>query len=662
MSSSRSSPRTRIPAPSSRALFIVPSLVIAAMVAACVIGVLATTTGPAPVFKVTPIIEYGLPVMKGLTNLATATTIGGLLLATLILPRTSPGYGYALDVSACGALVWTVSAAAATVLTFLSVAGTVPPEIFGPSLGQFLTQIELGRAWLATVLAASALTLLCFAVRNQTAVAFVMIAAFAAMVPVSLQGHAAGAGSHTAAASALWLHVAASAAWIGGLLALVLTHRRVPEAQASNALTRYSSIALVSFIVLTTAGTVGAALRLQSPEQLLTTDWGRLLSGKVVLLLALGVLGAYYRTRLLTKPARPSAVRSRIWRLVIVELAIMGGASGFATVLSRTSPPVVEQIANTPSQRLTGQDLPLPFSPLRVLDAWSLDPVWLLVAGLGIAAYIRAVVQLRRRGEPWPTWRGASWVVGMVLLYYVTSGAPNVYSPYLITAQTVGQGVLILTVPLLLVLSAPTSLLLRAARPRSDGSRGVREWAVLVVQSRVAAVATHPIVTVALFACSMILLYTPTVLRWVLEDPVGQQWATAQFLLVGILFCQSILETGQEGRGNPYPLRLMALLVALVSLTIFGLTLLTRNDLLLPSWYGIIAEGWEVDPLSAQQAAGVTLWAVVTLPALILTAILGYQWTHADREQFRNRPETIPGWDGHTGANVPATPSRDRHR
>ena len=645
-------------------MVLVPALIITTMVGASIIAVLVTTAGTAPVFEVSPIVEYGLPAVKGITNLAAAAKIGGLLLAAVVLPKTSPGWGFALDLSAGGALIWTVSAAAATMLTFFSVAGSVRPEILGPSIGQFLTQIELGQAWLATILTASALTFLCFAVRNHSAVALVTILAFAALVPLSLQGHAAGAGSHTAASSALWLHVAASAAWIGGLLAFVLTHRRLPDTEAWTALKRYSTIALVSFIVLATAGTVGAALRLRSPEQLLTTEWGQLLSAKVLILLALGAAGAYYRRNFLTSTAKAPPGRSRIWRLVIAELAVMGVASGFATVLARTPPPVVEQIAVTPSERLTGQELPLPFSPIRALDAWSVDPVWLLVAGLSVTAYVRAVIRLKRQGERWPASRTISWVVGMALLCYVTSGAANIYATYLVSVQMLGQVTLALMVPLLLVLGAPIPLLLRAVPPRGDGSRGVREWSLLLVQSRAAAVLTHPIVTAVLFIGSMTLLLATPVLGWAVEDPVGQQWVNVQFVLVGFLLCQSLIGAGHGARHTPYPLRLLVLLTVMVFLAVFGLALLGGNALLLPDWYGVIAEGWSVDPLSDQKAAGGIAWAVGMLPTLALAAILGSQWARHIRQRAQHPlehaepPRGVPASAG----NVAAVPAREPDR
>ncbi|MGI9824422.1 cytochrome c oxidase assembly protein [Agromyces sp. Marseille-Q5079] len=619
-----------------RRVVLIPALIIVAALSASTVAVLLTTAGAAPLFEISPVIEYGLPAAKSIVNLAAAATIGGLLTASVVLARSSPGWGLVLDIAAVGGLVWTAGAAAATVLTYLNVAGPVRPEVFGPGLGQFLTQIDLGRAWLATLLTGAVLTILCFAVRSHTGVAAVTILAFAALIPLALQGHAAGAGSHTAASSALWLHVAASASWIGGLLALVLVHRKLQGVQAHTALKRYSTIALASFVVLVTAGTIGAAVRLSSPEQLLSTGWGLLLLGKVLILLILGAAGAYYRRGFLTQPASPGSSQRAIWRLVIAELALMGVASGLAAVLSRTPPPVVEQIAVSASERLTGQPLPPMFGLDSAFTVWAPDPIWLLLAGLGVVSYLRAVTHLRRRGGSWPASRTVSWMAAMVLLWYLTNGAPGVYSTYLLSTQLLVFMTFAFVLPLLLILGSPVTLLTISVPKREDGSRGAREWTRVVLESRPVTVLTHPIVAASLLVASLILYSIPASLKWAVTDPVGQQWANLHLLLIGLVFYSSFVGTRTRSQPAAGPLRLLTPLVVIAFLAVYGLMLASGPELLLPEWYGVIIEGWPLDPLSDQQNAGVITFAAVSVPALILGVILGRRWK-------RRKPTNEPG-------------------
>ncbi len=65
---------------------------------------------------------------------------------------------------------------------------------------------------------------------------------------------------------------------------------------------------------------------------------------KSAALVAIGVLGAVHRRRTIRSLAAEPGRRGPFWTLVLVELAVMGVASGFAVALGRTATPV-DQVA-----------------------------------------------------------------------------------------------------------------------------------------------------------------------------------------------------------------------------------------------------------------------------------------------------------------------------
>ncbi len=173
-------------------------------------------------------VRYGLPAAKLIVNLSAAGTIGALLLACFALSPRHPEFNRTLDVAAASAAVMTVASAITGLLTFVSVTG-IPfslDQTFTDGLSSFVTSISLGQAWLGTTLIAAAVTVLCFAVRNQTALAFVTALALLSLLPMAQQGHAADTAGHDAAITALGLHIAFAAIWLGGLLTVVLIRRR----------------------------------------------------------------------------------------------------------------------------------------------------------------------------------------------------------------------------------------------------------------------------------------------------------------------------------------------------------------------------------------------------------------------------------------------------
>ncbi len=595
---------------------------------------------PFPIQDPGPIARWGLPVAKLLVNLGAAGMIGALVLAVWALAPAKKEFDLALDIAAASAAVMTVASAATGVLTFLVVTGETLDlgEAFGQKLGLFVTSIELGQAWLTTTLVAAAVTVLCFAVRNHTALVFVAALAVFSLVPMAQQGHAAGAAGHNAAVADLGLHLVFAAAWLGGLLTIVLLRRQLEADRLPVVLARYSTVALISFIVVAISGYASAALRIGTWDQL-ATQYGVLVLAKVAALIALGLFGALQRRFLINRIARGEASASRdFWFLVVIELAFMGLASGVAAALARTATPVTEEVgsvARTPAQILTG--VPLPPWPewYRYFTEWNADLIWLLLCGFGIFFYLAGVWRLRRRGDHWPVYRTVLWVAGLLLLAYITNGGVNVYEEVLFSAHMGAHMALTMGVPVLLVPGAPVTLAARAIHPRKDGSRGGREWILLAVHSRFASIIANPIVAAVLFAGSLWVFYYSPLFRWTMTDHIGHEWMIAHFLITGYLFVQSLIGIDPVPYRLPYPFRLVLLLGTMAFHAFFGLAIMSGTGLLLSDWYG--AMGWGTDALADQQLGGGIAWSVGEIPTVALAITVAVQWARSDEKESRRR-------------------------
>lgn len=274
-----------------------PAVLLATALLALVVALaIGGAAAAAPIDDPGAIVRFGLPTVKLIVNISIAVTLGALLLVLFAVPKESPAYNTTLDIAAASAAVWAVAGSANAVLSFLSITG-VPFSVdskFGDQLGYFLTEIEAGTTWVFTVLAAAAVTVLCFAVRNQTALVFVTALAGAGLYPLALQGHAATASDHDSAVTALWLHLAFAGVWLGGLLVLVVLRGMLPTASLNVAVSRYSTVALICFIVVAISGYVSAEIRIGSLDRL-AGPYGALVLIKVGALVILGVIGALHR-------------------------------------------------------------------------------------------------------------------------------------------------------------------------------------------------------------------------------------------------------------------------------------------------------------------------------------------------------------------------------
>ncbi|WP_208544772.1 cytochrome c oxidase assembly protein [Rathayibacter festucae] len=596
-----------------------------------------------------PVVRFGLPVAKLAVNLGAAGMIGSLVLTLFALsPRAiakrtgAPAeaesrteYTIALDVAAASAAFFAAASALTGFFTFLNVTQT-PLSLdrdFGTKLSYFIGSIPVGQAWLITTLLAAVVTVLCFAVRNQTALVFVTAVALLTLLPMAQQGHAAGASGHDAAVTALGLHLVFAAIWLGGLLTIVALRPLLGGARLLPVLGRYSSLALVSFIVVAASGYISAELRLATLGNLLT-GYGVLVLVKVAALTALGVFGLVQRRFLIARMRSAGGAGGRsFWWLVAAEIAFMGIASGVAAALARTATPVDQVAATeltnpTPAELLTGEPLPPAPTALNFLTLWNVDLVWLLVCGFGIAFYVAGVVRLHRRGDRWPVHRTVLWIAGMLLLAYITNGGVNAYEKYLFSAHMLAHMVLTMAVPVLLVPAAPVTLIARAAARRTDGSRGGREWVLLAVHSRFATAVSHPIVAALLFVGSLWGFYYSPLFRWATTDHIGHEWMIVHFLITGYLFVSVLIGVDPSVHRVPYPMRLLLLLGTMAFHAFFGLALMTGEGLLLADWYG--AMGWGTNALDDQQAAGGIAWSIGEIPTLALAIIVAVMWSRSD--------------------------------
>jgi cytochrome c oxidase assembly factor CtaG/putative copper export protein len=578
------------------------------------------------------VVRFGLPITRLVVDLAAAATIGGLALATVGLSRTRPEWNRSIDVAAGAAGVWTVASAVATFFTFLSVAGSRVSidEQFGQSMGVFLTGTDLGLAWLVTVLVAAAVTVLCFAVRGRGMVALTAGVSMIGLVPLAQQGHAAGTASHDAAVTALGLHLVGAALWVGGLVMLVLLRPVLGGERLAVVVARYSSIALGCFVLVAVSGVASAQVRVGALSNL-TSPYGVLVLVKIGAIVAIGVLGAVQRRRAIRALTETPHRRRPFWGLVVVELAVMGVASGFAAALGRTETPV-DAIAlsktsdPSPAELLTDDALPRDPGAWGWLANWNVDLFWLLAAVLFAATYAAGVVRLRRGGVRWPVRRSVAAAIAIGSLVLATSGSLHTYDRFLVSADVGAHVLLGIVVPALVWAAAPVRLIRAAVHPRDDDSTGVREWTGVLVDNAVVRYLVQPFPAFLLLAAIWWSFFATDALRWSVSDPTGRTLSDVVFLLVGLLALPTLLTPVAAGARRASVaaavVRIAGAVVVAAGTISFGVAMQGPLGLLQASWFGAMGRTWGPDPLVDQARAGAVLVVAGVAVVVLVAAVV----------------------------------------
>lgn len=318
----------------------------------------------------------GLWISRMSTYLALTAVVGLLVTAGWLVREHGGGLGgqlgpvgaRAMRGAAIGAGVWAV-AACGMFLFGLSNATARPVTgvLDTATLGRFLaTRYGSGVAVQAAV--AAGVCLLAAAARDRGFARMSLGGAAFGAVALASSGHAATAPLPAVAVVSNSAHVLAAAAWVGGLLAVVLLvmPRSAPADIAAPA-GRFSRLAGWALAVVLATGAVNALLHVDDAAQLLDTTWGRVVLVKITLFAGIAALGWRNRRRMLPRIGRGEGARKAFRRIAAGEVALMLAAFGSASILASGTPAAVEAAARLETVRTAYADgqVELTLSPAR---------------------------------------------------------------------------------------------------------------------------------------------------------------------------------------------------------------------------------------------------------------------------------------------------------
>ncbi|PRY55687.1 putative copper resistance protein D [Knoellia remsis] len=634
MSTATATPRTTSGAPPHTSLGPLAVISVSGLAVALVAASLAGVLAPLVLEDPGPVVRWSLPLARVVSDLSSATTFGLLLVAAFLVPerRTTERRVRASRLAAVTGIIWTVAAAIGVLFTFASLAGLTLGD---PELGrQFLTfawELEITRTLMISTALALVVTLGALLARTRTAYAWLSAIALLAIVIVALTGHAAGSASHEDAVNSLGVHLVGVAVWVGGLVAIALL-RPILGDDLKATVARYSVLAGWSYAAIALTGLQQAIIRLGSFSGI-NSAYGLMLVVKTAILILLGFIGWQQRRHIIERIGRDG---SGFARLVLIELVLMGAATGLGAVLGRTPPPVPDTVEN-PSSALAITGFPDP-GPMQTSDWWlAWRPNWLMIAiaVLSVSLYAVGVRRLRQRGDAWPVHRTVLWVLGWLVFIWATSGAPDIWGRLLFSMHMVMHMIIAMVVPLLLVPAAPLTLALRALPSRPDKTWGPREVILQVVHSRAMRFFANPVVAAVLFFGSLAAFYWSPLFEIALTTHSGHLVMLAHFFLTGYLFTWVLIGI-DPGPPKWSPAMLLFILFATISFhAFFGVALTSAEYVLAPGFFEQINLPWGPQLLDDQEKAGQIAWGFGEAPTLILALLVARQWFARDRQETK---------------------------
>ncbi|QDO87325.1 cytochrome C oxidase assembly protein [Ornithinimicrobium ciconiae] len=617
-------------------MLVVPVAVVIAVgvLVAVVIASISGAVEPLILGDTGPVVRYGQVVARVLHDLSSSLTIGLLLVAAFLTPeaRATSRRSTAAVAAAYSAGAWALTCLLSLVFTFSQSSGLLLGDpAFWSELRSTAWRLEITRLIVIELVMVVLLIVGAAWARTRGQLAWAFTLAIATLWPISFAGHGSSLIGHEQGMTGLLIHLVGISLWVGGLLAIVVL-RPVLGVAMPVTLQRYSPIALACYVAVGASGVLFALLQADDLADLTSPYW-LVLWLKVLALAVLGLFGYNQRQLLLQRDTTRPGVFAR---LALTELAVMGAAVGLGVALSRTPPPVIEDITGAdPALPLTGFPTPEPFTLGKLFTAW--EPMWLFLIPslLAVGLYLVAVRRLHRRGDAWPLRRSVLWVIGWAIFIYATCGAPGMYGKVMFSMHMVMHMALMMAVPIFLVPAAPVTLALRALKARTDKTLGPRELILAIVHSRWAAFFVNPVVAAVMFFGSLIAFYYTAWFEWSLSTHSGHVVMVVHFLLTGYAFVWALAGTDPGPPKWPAPLRLMVLIGTLAAHAFFGLALMTGNWLLAPTFFKTIDMPGVDDLLADQQLAGMIAWGIGELPTVVLAMMVTLDWLRSDNREAK---------------------------
>ena len=569
-------------------------------------------------------MDAGLVVLVGALVLAIATpNVSGII--TAAGQRMLGVARFASAVTAAATLVFAVSTTA-DVLAVSAVDVLRQPSL----VLSFVTQTTLGTAllWqLGALVVFAPLTLV-----TQRTIAALTLSLLPAVVVIAraATGHSGNSEWHMAAVESWAFHIAAMCVWVGSVLVMALPHT---EFNASIA-TRITSLIRVCVVLVVLSGVVNAAVRVSHVEQLFTTRYGQLIVVKVLALIAaVWIASRWSSSKVTTKHPDDRVVKS-VWlrnqALLFCAVIIVSVA------LSRTAPPVNPdaQIGFFTNLRQILGFTPPPEPSFANLTwtQWRPDVFWLAVAGLAGTLYLRAARLLRARGDVWSRKRTASWIAGLAVLTYATSGPLGVYGHIFFSAHMAQHLLLVMVSPLLLVVAAPMTLALRTL-PANKGHTGAREWLLALLHSRYLRIIGHPLIAFINFVGGFFALYFSGLFELLMGSHTGHLLMQLHFLLSGYLFFAAVIGNDPAPRSLPAPARAGLALLAAPFHAVFSVIVMQSNTVIASDYFAPFAAAYRTDALHDQYVGSSLGWAFGEVPMVIVIVIAVTQWVRADARE-----------------------------
>ena len=577
------------------------------------------------------LINFFSPIVKDLQFLSAFTLVGLLIAITFFIKeehgRLTKEAMRVRTLARFAAAVWSMTTLGYMFLTLSNILDIPLNQTFDELVARsFLFQTALGKSFLITFIVSVLVNLFLITVRKNGGTLLILCLTYVGVFAPVFQSHAASAGNHGLATGSLIFHVCFISIWVGGVIGLII----IAPAERALSISRFSAIALWAAIGVVISGSINAIVRLNS-RSAWKSFYANLVIDKIFLTSILIFAGYKHRQYLAAKIGDSR----KVYKLLLGEALLMALTVSIGGWLSLTDhPDPVVAPTNEAVLSITGMNDPGKPSLSKLIWGYVPDGTFLGLLILATIFYSKGVIVLSKRGDKWPKGRLISWIIGVGLADYATSGGIGIYSHFTFGYHMLAHMILGMIAPIFFVLSAPITLALRTLPQSRDGEeRGIRGLLLSFIHSRYVMTLTNPVIALLIFDGSLFALYMTPLFGRLMSGHTGHLFMDIHFILAGALFFHVIIGVDPNPKRVPHIVRIIVLFAAMSIHAWFSITVLMASSPLDGTYFQSLHLAWGPDLLSDQRMGGSIGWALGEIPILIALAATFIQWMRDDKKE-----------------------------
>jgi putative copper resistance protein D len=272
-----------------------------------------------------------------------------------------------------------------------------------------------------------------------------------------------------------------------------------------------------------------------------------------------------------------------------------------------------------------------PFSWTEVLTQWQFAPVVTGFTAVFAGLYLWGVIRVARRhpARPWPLWRTAAFLGGLLVVVLATQSGIGAYDDTLFYDHMIQHLMLIMVAPPLLVAGQPVTLLMHASR------NPLHTWVKRVVRSRPVTWLTFPAFVVIAYAATIVGTHLTTFLNLVESNSTVHNAEHVLFLVVGYLYFLPLIGREPIRWKVSHPMRLFLLFIAMPVDAFTGVVLSSASS---DPFAPMEPRSWGPTALDDVHSGGAVMWIGGAAIMFVVIMLTFFAWSR------ETRPSGGLGW------------------